>query len=866
MGVGSSPLVGRRNELTALLEAVAVAGNALVSGPAGVGKTRLLAEFASRLPLGTTSVPISGSEAAASIPLAPLLRFVPSGSPEPSRAILTEFYRRSWESLIVLLVDDAHALDEASAALVHQLCRAEGVSVVAAVRAGETAPEQIDAIWRDGLAVDVALAPLDRAASDDLVNALIGVPTPRLLEHVWDRCRGHPLFVRELLDSSRRTGAVTPIDGVWDVLGDLAVPGRLQDLLRRRLATLSTDERRLLAFVALSGGLHIEAVDALDLAAESRSLQYRGLVTLHGPITHAAHPLHGELLLAELSTSRKNTIRLELADALESVGGATAVQVALLRLDADTGPRPDQLIDALRAAVEARQPKLAGRLVQALGDGPHDADTERLLMHAAAIRNRWDDAELAFERASTGVANATRQAVMAEWGILNFEFRPDPADAVTWARAALATPDISPETVEQLELSALQGILFSDTMTRATATADAFLQLKRSAEATQLARLALGTALIHFGPMARACAIVEAGLRDAAGVVPPVELVRFHASFVMASAWRDGPSVAAERGVGAIHRARAAGEPEHELLARITLAVALHDGGRYGEAAEVMRRAQALSGFLVYRRTLALADGVHAAAASMLTSGADEAEAVLRSAPEPWETTHWIDGPLLWLARARLDHQQGRSPDPALDAGLAHARQRASALHELQLLRERAHLGRAPEVASRVAELVAVSATPLATIVGHEVQALAEAHADALHAAALDAARFAAIGIALDAAVAAAELHLSREEHRAAARSMALVRWAQARLPGQRPCGNRNVRPVLTERERAVINRVVAGDSNTDVAQNLHLSVRTVERHLYRVFRRLNVGSREELRDLLRSDLDDLPTPTRIDV
>jgi DNA-binding CsgD family transcriptional regulator len=866
VGVGLSPLVGRQRELTALLEAVASAGNALLSGPAGVGKTRLLAEFANQLPPSMPHLAISGSEAAASIPLAPLYQFVPPGSPEPARAILTEFYRRSQDSPIVLLVDDAHALDEASAALVHQLCRAEGVPVVAAVRTGETAPEQIDAIWRDGLAVDVALAPLERAASDDLVSELIGVATPGLLEQVWDRCRGHPLFVRELVDSARRTGAVTLVDEAWDIVGDLAIPERLQDLLLRRLAALSSDERRLLALVALSGGLHVDAVDALDLTGESRSLRHGALLTLDGPIVRATHPLHGELLLAEVSTRRKNAIRVELADALEAVGGSTAVQVALLRLDAGTNPRPDELTHALRAAVDARQPKLAGRLVASLGDGPHDAATERLLMHVAAMRGRWDEAEVAFKRASAGVEGATRQAVIAEWGILNFEFRADPAAAVTWASEALASPDILPETAEQLELSALRGTLFSDTMTQAVTDAEGFLKQPRSAEATQLARLALGTALSHLGPMARACAMVEAGLRDAAGVLPPIELVRLHAAFVMASAWRDGPSVAADRSVGALHRARAAGEPEHELLARITLAVALHDGGRHGEAADVMGRAQALSAFLVYRRTLALVDGVHAAAASMLPSRADEAEAVLRSAPRPWETTHWIDGPLLWLARARLDHHQGRSPDPALDAGLEHARRRACGVHELQLLRERAHHGRAQEVAPRVTELVAVSETPLATIIGNEVRALAEADGHALHAAALDAARFGATGIALDAAVAAAEVHTGRDDHAAAARSMALVRWARARLPGQRPCGRHEVRPMLTDRERAVTDRVVAGSSNTDVAHELHLSVRTVERHLYRVFRRLRIGSREELRDLLRSDSDDLPASTQIEV
>ncbi len=175
----------------------------------------------------------------------------------------------------------------------------------------------------------------------------------------------------------------------------------------------------------------------------------------------------------------------------------------MLRLDAGASPRPDNLIQALRAAIDAHQPKLAGRLVEAMGDGPHGTETERLLMHAAAIRNRWDEAEVAFKRASAGVEGATRQAVFSEWGILNSEFQADPADAVTWAKRALAQPGILPDTAEQLELAALRGMLFSNSMAQAVAAAEAILKHTRSAETTQLARMHLGTALTHLGPMAR---------------------------------------------------------------------------------------------------------------------------------------------------------------------------------------------------------------------------------------------------------------------------------------------------------------------------------------------------------------------------
>lgn len=58
----------------------------------------------------------------------------------------------------------------------------------------------------------------------------------------------------------------------------------------------------------------------------------------------------------------------------------------------------------------------------------------------------------------------------------------------------------------------------------------------------------------------------------------------------------------------------------------------------------------------------------------------------------------------------------------------------------------------------------------------------------------------------------------------------------------------------LTPRERDVASRVVRGASNIDVAGDLRLSVRTVEVHLGRVYRKLGVRSRTELGHLIHAE------------
>ncbi len=51
---------------------------------------------------------------------------------------------------------------------------------------------------------------------------------------------------------------------------------------------------------------------------------------------------------------------------------------------------------------------------------------------------------------------------------------------------------------------------------------------------------------------------------------------------------------------------------------------------------------------------------------------------------------------------------------------------------------------------------------------------------------------------------------------------------------------------LLTERETSILKMAAKGMSNSDIAEELHLSVRTVESHLGTIFNKLGVGSRTE--------------------
>lgn len=56
---------------------------------------------------------------------------------------------------------------------------------------------------------------------------------------------------------------------------------------------------------------------------------------------------------------------------------------------------------------------------------------------------------------------------------------------------------------------------------------------------------------------------------------------------------------------------------------------------------------------------------------------------------------------------------------------------------------------------------------------------------------------------------------------------------------------------LLSRREQEIARRAALGVRNTDIAIDLDLSVRTVEKHLGNIYRKLELGGRDELAEAL---------------
>ena len=171
-------MVRREAEYAAIYSALvgqAEVGGIVVIGDAGVGKTTLARLVTQSLPCPVHWV--VGTESARSIPLGVFAHFVGSAtSPDPMAFLAAAREAILAQGHCVIGVDDAHLLDQLSATLLHRLAIDGSVRIVATVRSGETVPDAITSLWKDGYLRRLDLTPFTKDQCVGLIEQDVGRP------------------------------------------------------------------------------------------------------------------------------------------------------------------------------------------------------------------------------------------------------------------------------------------------------------------------------------------------------------------------------------------------------------------------------------------------------------------------------------------------------------------------------------------------------------------------------------------------------------------------------------------------------------------------------------------------------------------
>jgi DNA-binding CsgD family transcriptional regulator len=336
----------------------------LVTGPAGVGKTTLLAEAANLAAEGQIRAFCGGGDPAARVvPLGAILdALVSTDDPPVDPARLRELSQspdqRFWlvrelqESLekaahrgpLLIVVDDLQWADAASASAVVTLSRrlaTHRIGWLLALRRGELAGAVLDAVGRleAAGASEVRLGPLDGTAVAQVARDLLGGEPDEALREVLGRAEGQLFLLTELLRGLLAEHLVTVDDGTARLAAGARLPRRLVGSVAAQLARLTAPARDAVEMASVLGRrFSLEELAGLlgrpplDLRSEVREAMVAGLLTEEGDRLGFRHDLVHEAVDASLPKAVRRSMRRTAVEVMLQ-HGASAADVAQLVMD-----------------------------------------------------------------------------------------------------------------------------------------------------------------------------------------------------------------------------------------------------------------------------------------------------------------------------------------------------------------------------------------------------------------------------------------------------------------------------------------------------------------------------------------------------
>jgi tetratricopeptide (TPR) repeat protein len=470
---GEIAFVGRQRELERILAGLEGAGPpfAVVVGPSGSGKSRLLAEVAARSPLpvvatraflpereetwglGRTllrellSLDVQAAKAVPDLAATALADILPelaelrpvSGrpiDPESRRALTLQGAVRLTSATVtgdvLILVDDAQWADASSLDLLQRIAhQVPGIHLLVAQRPEEVTEHAAVSAFLAGLRelgplAELRLGPLGTDAVAELFE------DKELVRAVVEASDGSPLALVECIQDLADRGALEPRgSGRWQARSpitarlarDAAQAGQ-ERAVAARTARLPPSRREILQLLALlgrevparllaqaAGVTEADALDALDALARGRlaRLGDHGWATAHDSIAEAVARL--------LSAEARAPLHARLADGLRRHGGDPAEVAHHLAGSGDRSAAAGAYAEAARLALDRFANEEATRLIdQALVLRPDEPVRRAILEVRAEVRARTG--ELAGARADLREALAGTAAGAARARLL----------------------------------------------------------------------------------------------------------------------------------------------------------------------------------------------------------------------------------------------------------------------------------------------------------------------------------------------------------------------------------------------------------------------------------------------------------------
>lgn len=482
MRSGADDVVGRDGEIAHLrrvLDAAATRSQRLlVVGEPGIGKTTLLDRIVSdaraaghrvlgarparverRLPFAVLAdlvgamdldVVSSGWRQALHVALGRVVTDMPPPPPHHVGMALVELLRHAIADgrRLTIVIDDVQWIDHASRGPLEFALRRlppAGVTVLLAMRVERDGPAGGGLVPLDEI---VRLGPLPPEATEVLVRSAVPAGlSPHAIARIADTAQGNPMFAIEFARSAN--------DSLAEPGRPLPVPPSLASITASRLASLPEATRQALALVSMLARPTVDTLTELGILDHVRAAEVAGVIMLNNRTIRFTHPV----LAAAAYDATTGTDRIVLHRRLAGVthGTEQLIHRALAATSID-GALADELVAAAwreNARGATHEAADIGALALGLGD-PEDAGHWRRAVSIGELffrSGRTDESCVLLEQVEQRTTDAdVRSKALLVLATIEYSRSADSEVAAGWARSCLS---IATDVTTRIEAHAI---------------------------------------------------------------------------------------------------------------------------------------------------------------------------------------------------------------------------------------------------------------------------------------------------------------------------------------------------------------------------------------------------------------------------
>lgn len=380
----------------------------------GLGATTILRQLALEAGRTRAVLTINGTSSLAAVPygaLAPFLRGVRMENlglrTQALRAVLAAIEERKVDSHgdksgpALIIVDDAHAVDPSTAELLVSLALAGSVRLVASHLVCVDLPQPLPHLWSAGVAENIEMAPLTREQAHEFCRSLLqGQVAMSTSWFFWSAASGNPLLLKLLISQAHDDGLLARNRGTWVYHhGQLGVGRNLRDTVLHQIRGLTHKAEAALDLAALAAPVSLLLVQDIYGEHAVEELMERKLVQLTGPDNdwlQLASPIYGDVLRNMVSPGRRRILFDQLSHRLdvEPFTTESLLRRVLWELDCGLVVADEQLLQAALTACKLSQPLVSLDLLGRIA-GPGHA------LRIAAVKARAEFLRGNYQRAAT---------------------------------------------------------------------------------------------------------------------------------------------------------------------------------------------------------------------------------------------------------------------------------------------------------------------------------------------------------------------------------------------------------------------------------------------------------------------------------